>query len=455
MTETPQSLEVLDEIERHSAPLFGLAEMRSLWSERRLILKASLAGFLLASVLAYVVPKRYTAVAQLMPPDPQSVTNSLLLAGLAEKTGGLGAMAGDLLGLKSSGALFVGMLQSRTIRGRLVAEFELQKVYRTRLLEDARDALSRNTSIVEDRKSGIITLAVTDCSRERAAALANAYVNELNGMVAQLSTSSARREREFLEGRLQSVRQDLQEAETQFAQFSSQNNTLDIQQQGKAMLEAAGNLASQLIAAQSELEGVRQIYTDNNARVRELSARVSELRKELDKLSGQTIDGETTSKQPLRTRAKASTDMPYPSIRKLPLLGATYADYYRQMKTQETVYELLTEQYELAKVQEAKETPSVKVLDGASIPERKSYPPRLAIIAIGTLASFLSSTIWVLGLARWRTIDSNDERKVFVREVASTLTLTIKRWTQNRSVPHPRIFAAFHRFQRPSDPPPD
>src|SRR5205807_819594 len=165
-------------------------------------------------------------------------------------------------------------------------KFDLRKVYGKRLVMDARSKLDENTSISEDRKSGIISISVTDHSPQRAAALANAYVDELNSLVAQLSTSSAHRERVFLEERLKVAKLDLDDAANQLAQFSSKNNTLDIQQEGKAMLDAAGTIAGELIAAQSQLEGLRQIYTDSNSRVRSLNARVSELRRQLERLGG-------------------------------------------------------------------------------------------------------------------------------------------------------------------------
>ncbi|MFZ0967261.1 MAG: Wzz/FepE/Etk N-terminal domain-containing protein, partial [Candidatus Acidiferrales bacterium] len=414
-TEVTQSFEALDEIDRR--PRLGMAEIRALWEQRRLLWRAAAAGLAVATVVAFLIPVRYTAFAQLMPPDTQSVSSSLLLAGLAGKSSsGLGAAAGDLLGLKSSGALFVGMLRSRTIQDRLVQQFDLRKVYGTRLSEDAREQLNRNTGVAEDRKSGIITIAVTDRKAQRAAAIANAYAGELNSMVSELSTSSAHRERIFLEGRLLSVKQDLDDAEAQLAQFSSKNNTLDIQQQGKAMLDAAASLSGELIAAKSELEGLRQIYSDNSGRVRELSARVASLRKELDKLSGQNAAADAISAK-ARNAGDPSSDLPFPSIRQLPLLDAKYADFYRRAKVQETVFELLTEQFELAKVEEVKETPSVKVLDPATVPERKSYPPRLMIMYVGTFAALALSAIWALGVTAWQRVDSNDERKVFVREV--------------------------------------
>jgi uncharacterized protein involved in exopolysaccharide biosynthesis len=393
-------------------------QLRLLWAHRRFFLRATSIGLIVSTFVAFLIPKQYTSTTQLMPPDSESTSGMSMMAAFAARgSGGLGSMAGDLLGLKSSGALFVGVLRSQTSQERLIQQFDLKKVYGTRLVMDARLKLDENSSISEDKKSGIITISVTDRDPRRAANLANAYVDELNFMVANLSTSSAHREREFLEERLKLVKQDLDDASNQLAQFSSKNNTLDIQQEGNAMLNVAANLAGQMIAAQAQLEGVRRIYTDSNPRVQSLNARVGELRKQLEKLSGvNSKAGESPETFP-----SSSGDMPYPTIRNLPLLGVKYADYYRHAKIQETVYGLLTEQYELAKVEEAKETPSVKVLDPAKIPEWKSFPPRLVIMLLGTFFGFCISLVWVLGTARWEEVDPVDPRKIFLQEAAGTL----------------------------------
>jgi uncharacterized protein involved in exopolysaccharide biosynthesis len=382
-------------------------QLRLLWGRRRFFIRAVAVGLLVSTLVAFMIPKSYTSTTQLMPPDPQSTSGMAMMAAMAAKAGGgLGAVAGDLLGVKSSGALFIGVLRSETSQDRLIQHFDLGKVYGTRLVIDARKRLDENTSISEDKKSGIITISVTDHSPQRAAALAGAYVDELNSLVSELSTSSAHRERVFLEDRLKVAKQDLDDASNQLAQFSSKNNTLDIQQEGKAMLDAAGSIAGEMIAAQSQLEGLRQIYTDSNSRVRSLNARVGELRKQLEKLGGtqtSAVNGNSASPEPAGdpSAAKAGGSLPYPTIKSLPLLGAKYADYYRRAKIQETVFEMLTEQYELAKVQEAKETPSVKVLDPARIPEKKSFPPRLPIMFIGTFLAFGLSVVWLLGWERW------------------------------------------------------
>jgi uncharacterized protein involved in exopolysaccharide biosynthesis len=393
--------------------------LRTLWDNRRLFLRAVGIGLVLSTLIALLIPNQYTSMTQLMPPDNQSSSSSMAMmaATIAKGAGALSSVAGDLLTLKSSGAMFVGVLRSQTVQDRLVQQFDLRNVYGKRLNVDARQKLDENTFITEDRKSGIITINVTDHDKQRAAALANSYVEQLNSLVAQLSTSSAHRERVFLEDRLSAVKKNLDEDANQLAQFSSKNNTLDIRDEGRAMLDAAAGIAGQMIAAQSQLEGLRQIYTDSNPRVRSLNAHVMELRKQLDKLGGAKVPTGATGDQ---AAVDPTSDMPYPSIQKLPLLGVKYADLYRQVKIQETVYELLTQQYEMAKVQEAKEIPSVKTLDPAKVPERKSFPPRLLIILSGICLAIVIAAVWVWGSIRWERLDAQDPRKAFFREIATT-----------------------------------
>ena len=419
--------------------------LRLLWSHRRLFLLATGAGLAVSAIVAFSIPRAYVSMTQLMPPDTQSASGLAMMAAFAAQgSGGLGSVAGDLLGMKSTGALFIGVLRSQTSQDRLIQRFDLKKVYGKRLVMDARLKLDERTSISEDRKSGIITIGVTDHSPQRAEDLANAYVDELNSLVVNLSTSSARRQRVFLEERLKVVKQDLDDASNQLAQFSSKNNTLDIQQEGKAMLDVAASLAGQMIAAQSELEGLRRIYTDQNPRVQSLNARVAEFRKELTKLSGAgNAPGDRADLPPGSPAA-----MPYPSIRNLPLLGVQYADYYRHAKIQETVYELLTQQYELAKVEEAKETPSVKVLDPARLPEKQSYPPRLDIVILGAFLAFAASALWVLGSARWKEIDPRDPRKIFAQEIAGALKARTPWGPRNGDGPGSGAQEFWNRFSR-------
>jgi capsule polysaccharide export protein KpsE/RkpR len=420
-----------------------VARLEVLWENRRSLFRAAVCGLIIATLIAFLIPKQFESTTRLMPPDDSSGAGMAVLASLSGKGGGLGSLAGDMLGVKSTGDLFVGVLKSRTVQDDVIQKIDLRKVYGQSRWEDARRELASNTSISQDRKSGIITITVTDRDARRAATLAQQYLESLNGVVNQVSTSSARRERIFLEGRLQQVKQDLELAEKDFSEFASKTGAIDVKEQGKAMLTAAAGLQGEMIAAQSQLEGLRQIYTDNNVRVRSLKARVAELRAQLDKVGGrQDVFSDVVNPDAGNSGAATTKDDSlYPSIRKLPLLGVTYADLYRRSKVQEAVFETLTQEYELAKVREAKEIPSVKVLDSPNLPERKSFPPRLAIMFLGAVFALLMAGAWVLGRERWEATDPLDPRKQLAAEVFHAANATMP-WAQPNGS---RFQAATHR----------
>jgi capsule polysaccharide export protein KpsE/RkpR len=410
-----------------------VTRLRVLWSKRTFLGRAAACGLACGIVIALALHSEYQSSVQLMPPDGQSGSGMAMLAALTAKTGGaIGGLAGDLLGVKGSGDLFVGMLRTRTVEDRLIEKFELKKTYGSKLEEDARKNLERNTSISADRKSGIITITVTDRDPQRAAALAKAYVDELDALVSQVSVSAARRERMFLEDRLKAVKVDLDQASQDLSQFSSKNATIDLKEQGRAMVEGAAKLQGELIAAESELKGLLQIYAPNNVRVRSVQARVSELRSELGKIGGSAEPGNA---------AEGGASDAYPSIRQLPILAVTYADLYRRTKVQESVYETLTQEYELAKVQEAKETPSVRILDEPLVPERKSFPPRTLITLFCGILAFCGSVLWVLAQDKWREIDPSRPSKIFAEEMLHSVASKMPWSPPNGS----RLHAATHQ----------
>jgi len=331
------------------------------------------------------------------------------------------ALAGSILGMKHTGALFVDLFRSRSVQEKVVDRLNLQHVYRARYKQDARKKLDNRTDVTEDRKSGVITLIAEDRSPERARDIAQAYVEELNRLLAQVSTSSARRERIFIEQRLVSVKSDLEDAEKQFSAFASKNTTLDIKEQTKAMVESAAELQGELIAAESQLQSLEQIYTENNVRVRALRARIGELKRQ-----SQNVRGTDSS----LTTENANPDEMYPPIRRLPLIGVEWADLYRRMKIQETVYELLNQQYELARIQEAREIPTVNIVDPANVPEKKSWPPRLLIIIVLTVLAPVAAAGWAFLHSVCERMNPDDTRKIILDKLFASLAWLGSRVTE-------------------------
>ncbi|HEY6181035.1 MAG TPA: GNVR domain-containing protein [Terriglobales bacterium] len=383
-----------------------------LWRHRTTLAKIVAVGTMLTLLIALLIPTKYESSTRLMAPDMRSGSQFAMMAGLLAKAGGMGggALTSNLLGgMNNAGDMFVGVLRSRTIASNLVRQFDLKKVYGVRKDWGAQENLADRTEISQDRKSGIITIRVEDHVPQRAADLAHAYVDQLNWLLVEVNTSSAHRERLFLEERLNVVKKELDSATKQLSEFSVKNTTIDPKEQGHAMVEAAVSLQGELIATQTELRGLEQIYTDNNVRVRSLRARIAELRSQIDKLRGPDPN------QP--EQAAENNDSLYPSFRKLPTLGVSYADLFREVKLRETVFEILTQQYEMAKVEEAKEIPTAKVLDPADVPEKKSGPPRTLILIFGVFFSFVIGAVVVIGKTAWQQTDSDDPRKLFIKEI--------------------------------------
>jgi capsule polysaccharide export protein KpsE/RkpR len=382
-----------------------------LWNARGFLARCAGVGLVVFILMAFIIPPKFESTTRLMPPDNSSEGLGMLAMLASKGSGGdssLGDLAGDVLGVKNSGALFVAVLHSRTVEDNIIQRFDLRKLYGYRTWEATRKELESRTVIWEDRKSGVIETRVRDRSPARAQALARAYVEELDRAVTKLSTSAARREREFLETRLAGVKKDLDQASRDFSQFASRNTAIDIPAQGKAMVESAAVLQGQLMAAEAEEEGLKQIYTANNIRVRSLEGRIDELRHQLDLIGKAGTGSDSQSGSEL-------DDGLFPSIRKIPLLGVTYFDLFRRAKIQEALYEALTKRYEMAKVQEAKEIPTVRVLDPADLPEKKISPQRTLIVFLGLMSSLALGCAWVLGSARWRQLDSHDDpRKAFI-----------------------------------------
>jgi capsule polysaccharide export protein KpsE/RkpR len=320
---------------------------------------------------------------------------------------------GGVLGGSSSGALLVAMMRSRTVEDRIIDRFNLKKVYQIAPQQEVRARLELKTVISLEPKTGIVVLSVTDSDPQRAAAMARAYVQELEVLMAQLNISSAHRERVFLQDRLQVVKVDMETAEKELSEFASKNGAMDITEQGRVMIESAAKIQGELIVAESQVAEVREIYTESNPRVRSLEARVFELVNQKKQLLG-TYSGKSFADG-------AAFISSFPTLRQLPILAVPYESKFRKLKMEEAVYETLRAEFDSAKVQEARENPYVEVLDSPEVPERKSFPPRLLIVAAGTGSAVILSGVWILGVARWRETDPRHPGMVLAREIFGTV----------------------------------
>jgi uncharacterized protein involved in exopolysaccharide biosynthesis len=399
-----------------------------LWDHRRTLVRVAAVALILSGAIAFLTPKRYESTGRLMPPEQPSSGAAMIAALAGHSLGGLagfGNLAG-LLGGRTSSALFIDLLESRTISDHLIDRFNLQHVYKKRYRIDTVKYLARHTTVVDDKKSGVITLTFSDTDPRRAQAIAQAYLDELNSIVTRANTSSARREREFIEKRLVNVQADLESAEKALGQFSSANVTLDVKEQTHAMVDAAARLQGELILGQSELDSLQQIYGDANVRVRAARARIGVLKSELQKMSGST-----SPEEPNPGTSGESSEL-YPSLRQLPKLAVPYADLYRRVRIQETVFELLSQQYEMARIEEAKDTPLVAVIDQPLVAEKKSFPPRLLMMLLLTIVCVAATSFYIVLRSMWEHVSPGDPRKLLAQEIGDTVRGELERRLQRR-----------------------
>lgn len=383
----------------------------TLWRQRRFIAKVSLISAVVAAALLMFVPKQYESTVRLMPPDAQTNMGlALLSGGLNEQ---VSSFASEALGLHSAGAMYIGVMRSRSVQDALIDRFSLMRVYKAKLRYNARKVLSASTELEEDRKSGIVVVTVRANSPELAAKLASGYADELNNLLATRASSAARREREFIEVRLKLVKADMDSVGTRLSQFSSKTATVDIREQARAMVEATAQLQGQLISAEAQLRGLLEVYKSEHVRVRTQQARINELRSKLAQFKG--------APPPSQRAGVDAASGDFPSLRQLPVVGLAWTELYRESKIQEAIYEILRKQYELAKIQEVRSIPTVRLLDEAEIPEVKVYPQRITTtLLVGFMAAFLAM-VYVLARSRWKMLETDHPLRAVGWEVASGL----------------------------------
>jgi uncharacterized protein involved in exopolysaccharide biosynthesis len=294
------------------------------------------------------------------------------------QAGGLIAIAGGAAGVKSQGELFVAMTKSRTVLDRMVDRFQLMKLYEKKYREDARNALLGSLTVREDRKSGIISLSVEDRDPKRSADMANAFVEELKSLAGGLAISEAGQRRLFFEEQIGQTKVALARAEDEVKGFQQRTGAFQVDEQTKSIIEGIANLRAKIAMKEVEAKVLRSFATAQNPDLQRTEEEVRALRTELEKVES----------------GKGRGFDPLMSSERVPAIGMEYLRKLRQLKYNETLYELLVKQYELAKLDEARDAVVIQVIDQAVPPERKSRPKRALIVLLSTgMALFLSALI--------------------------------------------------------------
>jgi tyrosine-protein kinase Etk/Wzc len=371
----PSPEQTFDNAQR-SVTLFDFLQVFS--KRRRLICGLTLAAAAASTACSFLLSDVYCAKTMILPAQEDKTMMSAMmgqLGGLANLAGG----AGISLGGPTTADLYVSMLKSEAIKDPIIDRFKLTEVYGDKNRSAAYKSLDRNIRIAAGKKDGIITVLVDDKDRNRAADMANAYVEELGKLAVRLNVTGAGQNRRFLEERLNTAKADLARAEEALKRFQSANKAVQVTAQAEASIKGIAELRAQLASREVQLATYRRKFTESRQEVKNLVTTVANLKGQIANLEG---DGGANSS--------------IPSVGSVPAIAQEYLRHMREFKIQETLVEMLTKQYEMATLAEAKEVSPFQVILKAKVPEEKSEPARSKIVLTATFCAFFLSLLLAL-----------------------------------------------------------
>jgi tyrosine-protein kinase Etk/Wzc len=359
---------------------------------KRTVLRVTGVFAFLAIILSLILPVRYTATVTLLPPQE----NSSMGAAMASlgNLGGVAALAGGSLGLKNPNDRYVAMLQSRTVEDAMVQRYGLMQEYHTRYLSDARKVFQDHITVDGSGKDGLIHLSVDDHDAQRAAELANGYVDQYRDLSQQLAITEASQRRLFFQRELEQAKNNLANAEVALEQTEQTTGVIQPDSQARALIESAATLRAQITARQVQIEGMQTYATGQNSELIQAQQELAGLRAQLAKLGG--------------SEDSSGSEVLIPKGL-VPKAGMEYVRRLRDVKYYETIFDILARQFELAKLDEAKEGAVIQVVDPAVPPDRKSFPKRSLIVLGATVAGFFIGAFLALFQAALQRLKDDPE----------------------------------------------
>jgi uncharacterized protein involved in exopolysaccharide biosynthesis len=371
------------EIETRGAPEqdVHLLDLLIILSKRRkFILCFAFGVAILAAIAVLLIPNQYTAETVVLPPAQSSSMGSALLSQLAGSGGGaLASLAGGSLGIKSSGDMYVSFFRGRTVEESVIQRFGLMSRYRAKRMSDARKDFEDHSKVLLGVKDGLIRVTVEDRDPKLAADIANGYVDEFRKLSANLAITEAAQRRMFFQQQLLEARGNLTAAEEAMKSTQESTGVLQIDSQAKALIESAATLRGQEVAKEVQIQAMRSFAAEDNPELIIAKRQLGALQAELGKLSGQD----------------SGSDFIVPKG-KAPEVGMEYLRKLRDLKYNETIFELIAKQFEMAKMDEARQGAVIQVADVAVPPDKKSSPLRGITVILAMLLGFFAACGWCI-----------------------------------------------------------
>jgi tyrosine-protein kinase Etk/Wzc len=348
--------------------------LRILLHRKKTVLYSAFTGLVLSTILAFLLAPTYTAVTSFVPPGSSNTTSAAALMGQLSALGG-----SSLLGGRSQGDLYMGILKSHTIARDLVQQFDLMSVYKVKKESQAEKILARNSLIEVGAKDPIVVISVTDRNPERARDIAQGYIQALQTTTASLALTESSQRRLFYEQRLAKEKDELANAEV----------SLKLVQEKSGLVAPAGQMAVQI----QRLSELRAQLTDRQVRLSVLLHQETEENPDVIRLQNEVASIQAQINQSESSQSK----QPFGrfSISQVPEMETEYIRKTRDVKYHEALFEIIAKQYEAARLDEAKDAP-IQVLDHATVPDMKSGPHRSIIMVIGIMFGLLVGAVWVL-----------------------------------------------------------
>lgn len=371
---------------------------------------------LLATLVAFLLPVRYEAKTLLLPPTQNSSISSALVGQLGNlgnmgSLGSLASLAGGGLSVKNPADMYIAFLTGRTVEDAMIQRFGLLQEYHDKLMSDARKDFERRTTVTAGTKDGLIHIAIEDADPKRAADLANGYVDEFRKLSASLAITEAGRRRMFFEQQLQQAKDKLTDAEEAMTKTEQSTGVLQIDSQARSLIESAAVLRAQVVAKQVQIEGMKSFATEDNPTLVLARQELAALQSQLAQVAGSQRD--------------AGSDINL-SKGRVTQSGMEYLRSYRELKYQETIFELLAKEFQIAKLDEAREGSIVQVVDTAVPPDRRSSPHRLLIVLGTAIFAFFTAIFWVWLQSRLSVAFALPENRQRLRSIKILWSGTVK-----------------------------
>jgi tyrosine-protein kinase Etk/Wzc len=371
---------------------------------RRLILKIAAYTIVIGVVVSLLLPIRYTAMTSILPPQ-QTTAGSALMSQLGNLSS-VASLAGSSLGLKNPNDLQVAMLRSRTVEDAMLDRFHLVELFKVKQRSDARKLLENIVDIDNGAKDGLIRISVTDRDPRHAAEMANGYVEEFKRLSANLAFTEASQRRLFFEQQLVQAKDNLANAEEDLKKTGQKTGLIQLDSQTRATIELVAELRGEIAAKEVQINAMRSFATGENPELQMAEQQLAGLRSQAEKM-GAASESASNALIPKGGMQEAGVEY----IRKL-----------RDVKYFETIFDLLARQYEIAKVDEARQGATIQVVDRAIVPDRRSSPKRtLIVLGAAVLGSFLG-VIWAFareGLTRLSNNPAEHDRLELLKKSIS------------------------------------